>query len=150
MTVADTLGPRSSDYAPIGLERAMSRVDALLVGRANTSSWWTSLERAIDDVGRSFADHVSRTGGTDGVHLHIMRTEPHLVVDLRGIDRDHEEIAQDILELQGVVMTCPHEPAGVALALTTATEVVARIRGYQRRLSAMLHRVSMPDQVQPG
>jgi hypothetical protein len=148
MTVAETrpaplIAP--TGHSPASLERSISRVDELLVGRANTDVWWASLVRAVDDVGAAFAFHRAQSAGPDGLHVQILEQEPRLAFDVRGLERDHEEVAQDIAELRELLMGCPHEPSGMAQALAATTEVVARIRGYQRRLSSVLHEVYLRD-----
>jgi hypothetical protein len=145
MSVAPTLPTRRTES--ISLERCLSRMDELLVGRANTPEWWTSLERAVDEMGRAFDELMSRGASLDSMDVASMTADPQLAFGARRLDRDHEEVAQDISELRQVVAGCSREPSGLALALTSTTEVVARIRGYQRRLSAMLHQARALERV---
>jgi hypothetical protein len=148
MTVAETrptLSYAADGRSPVSLERSLARVDELLVGRANTGLWWSALSRAVDDVGRAFAAHRAQGAGPDGLHVQILEQEPRLAFDVRGLERDHEEVAQDIAELRELLVGCPHQPSGMAQALAATTEVVARIRGYQRRLSTVLHEVYLRD-----
>jgi hypothetical protein len=148
MTLAPTLPTRRSES--ISLERCLSRMDELLVGRTNTPEWWTSLERAVDEMGRAFDDPTTRGASLERMDVASVTADPHLAFGARRLDRDHDEVAHDIAELRQVVVGCPREPSGLALALTSTTEVVARIRGYQRRLSAMLHQVQALDLAEPA
>jgi hypothetical protein len=153
MTVAEirpTPTVRSTDYTPLTLERSLGRVNELLVVRSNTDGWWTALRRAIDDVAGALELHRAQGSGPDGLHSAILVQHPRLAFDIRGLERDHDELATDVAELQEIVAGAQRLPGGMAHALAATTEVVARIRGYQRRLSTVLHEAYQRDLGESG
>lgn len=143
MTVTD-LRP-STSYAPLDMERCLTRINELLVLRTGSATWWDSLGRSLDDLSAALERHVEETGGRDGLHRQILEQEPRLAFEVRGLERDHADLAADVRELRALVAESPGRAGGVPATLAATTEVVARIRGHQRRLSTVLHEAYQRD-----
>ena len=132
-------------YAPLSLERSLARIDELLVRRASTPSWWVSLTGTLDDLSRALDEHRAAAAGRDGLHGQILAEHPRFAFDVGRLEKDHVELANDITELKGLVSVSSSHQGGLPLVLAGTTEVVARIRGHQRRLATVLHEAFQRD-----
>ncbi|MFN8167653.1 MAG: hypothetical protein U0S36_02590, partial [Candidatus Nanopelagicales bacterium] len=148
MTVAELRPAAPTDaapYSPLDLERCLTRINEQLVLRTGSDAWWSSLGRSLDELATALRRHAEETGGSDGLHGQILEHEPRLAFEVRGLERDHVDLAADVRELQALVAASPGQPGAVPRTLAATTEVVARIRGHQRRLGTVLHEAYQRD-----
>ena len=151
MSIADVRPTISSfQRAPLSLERSLSRINELLVRRGHADAWWSALLRAVDELAAAVEVNRAESVGREGLHSQILDLQPRLAFDVRGLERDHVELAADIAELRSIVATSSEHPGGMPATLAATTEVVARIRGHQRRLSTVLHEAYQRDLGESG
>ena len=149
MSVTTELGPdrvsARAAYAPVSLERTLARIDELLVRRSSDPAWFSSLARTLDALGASLAEHREAAEGHGGWHSQILEEHPRLSFEVRSLQKDHVELAAEIAELRKLVTTSATTPGRLPVVLAATTEVVARIRGHQRRLGTVLHEAYQRD-----
>lgn len=141
-SAAELERPRSGEIAtghdPLSEERALTRINDLLVLRADTGSWWTAIARSVDDLIDVMWEHRAAEEGRDGLYGDILEEHPRLAFQIRSIEKDHAELADDLAHLRSLIGVSIGRPGGVAAVLAAATEVVARIRGHQRRTRTLV------------
>jgi hypothetical protein len=119
-------------HDPLTEERALTRVNDLLVLRDDTGTWWAAIARSVDDLIDAMWAHRALAEGGDGLRG-ILEEHPRLAFQVKSLERDHAELGDELGQLRSLIGASMGRPGGVAAVLAAATEVVARIRGHQRR-----------------
>ncbi|MDA8435277.1 MAG: hypothetical protein M0Z98_04770 [Actinomycetales bacterium] len=140
-SAADLELPRSYESAthghdPLSEERALTRVNDLLVLRADCGSWWSAIARSVDDLIDVMWEH--RADGHGGLHRDLLEEHPRLAFQIRSLEKDHTELTEELAQLRALIGASIGRPGGVAEVLAAATEMVARIRGHQRRARTLV------------
>ena len=121
------------------------RLNEVLVVREDSQIWWGAVARTVDDLALALAEHRAVAEGSRGLHDEILEEQPRLTHEVRALERDHAELAEEVAELRALVDESAGTRGGVALVLAASTEVVARIRGHERRLATVLHEAYQRD-----
>lgn len=148
MSIADLHDePSRTATSPMPLERSLARTNELLVGRTNTPEWWTALARNIDDVAGCVESHAV---ACESVHRQLLPEHPRLAFRVRALERDHVELIAEAAELRAVVAAATDQAAGLPIVLAATTELVARLRGHDRRAGNLLHEALRQDLGESG
>lgn len=151
MTIAADLGLQRSGHGAVPTgdalseERVLTRINDLLVTRADTGAWWASIARSVDNLIDVMQEHRTASEGLDGLHGQILEEHPRLAFQVRSIEKDHAELVDDVTQLRSLIAVSIGRPGGVSAVLASATEVVARIRGHQRRARTLVSEAYLRD-----
>jgi hypothetical protein len=149
MTATAGFGPAPlvspSSYTPLAVERVLVRLNELLLRRDGSDRWWSSLARTVDDLSVALAEHRAVAEGFHGLHDEILEEQPRLAHDVRALERDHVELADEVSELRTLISESAGGRGRISLVLAAGTEVLARIRGHERRLRTVLHEAYQRD-----
>lgn len=151
MTSAADLELERSSQTPVregdalSEERVLTRINDLLVTRADTGWWWTAIARSVDDLIDLMWEHRAASEGLGGLHGDILDEHPRLAFQVRSIEKDHVELVDDVTQLRALIAVSTARPGGVSAVLAAATEVVARIRGHQRRVRTLVSEAYLRD-----
>lgn len=121
------------DTAAVPDEVALAGLTELLVLRDHDVHWWEALARRTDVLALAMAAHdtdptgrciASRSGAAVGT-----------AADARGrrLQAEHSEIARELADLRALLVSARAEPHGASLVLAEATEIIALVRGHNRR-----------------
>ena len=126
-------------------ERVLTRINDLLVTRADTGAWWAAIARSVEDLIDVMWEHRTASEGLGGLHGEILEEHPRLAFQVRSIEKDHAELVDEVTQLRSLIAVSIGRPGGVSAVLASATEVVARIRGHQRRARTLVSEAYLRD-----
>lgn len=136
MTIAtarpqDVLSP--SDTAAVPDEVALAGLTELLVLRDHDDRWWEALARRTDVLALAMAAHDIDPAGrciapASGSAVGMANDARD-----RRLQAEHAEIARELADLRALLVSARAEPRGASLVLAETTEIIALVRGHNRR-----------------
>lgn len=136
----DVPGQRSSapSSAPQGHgspqeELQLGRLEALLVNRSADTSWWDALAQQVVQVTNCFLPHLA------GDRLDVDASAQHSTAErstfpqVARLESEHRYLLDELIELRSLVEGSARSQGSVSRALAASTEVIALLRGHNRR-----------------
>ena len=121
---------------PLG---SLGRLEALLVNRSSDTSWWDAVERQVDRVTTCFLPHLAEVGRATHPREPLDADERRAAQELARIEEEHSSLLDELAELRSLVANSARSQGSVSRALAASTEVIALLRGHNRRHRTMGH-----------
>jgi hypothetical protein len=104
-----------------------------MIDRSGSASWWAAMEDTI----KNLTDLMREQGNTldKGDLWDIAVHAPRLLWKAGKLETERNTLMKELKELNVLVVSSRDKSGGVAHVIAGATEAIALIRGYQRRLS---------------
>ena len=120
-------------------ELQLGRLEALLVNRSADTSWWDAMADQVDRLTNCFLPHLAEGAGEKDLRGQQFRAEVRVAPELARLEAEHGSLLDELAELRSVVEGSGRSSGSVGRALAASTEVIAMLRGHNRRHRNVAH-----------
>ncbi len=120
-------------------ELQLARLEALLVNRSAYTNWWDCLAEQAHELTNSFLPHLSPVVREEELEEPPFHADQHVAPELARLEAEHIALLEELSELRSIVARSSRSREAVSGALAASTEVIAMLRGHNRRHRNVAH-----------
>ena len=119
---------------PVSVSRIQGRLGELVKDRRGLAGWWVDVTRQLDSLGEA----VLGTPVDGGMGEQFRYDAPHLVARWQHLSVEREDLYEEVAQVRLLAGRNAGDPLAVGTVIRAIQDVVARVRRFQERTSAVL------------
>lgn len=119
---------------PVSVSHIQGRLGELVKDRRGVAGWWVEVTRQLDSLGEA----VLGTPVDGGMAEQFRYDAPHLVSRWEHLAVERDGLYEEVAQVRLLAGRSAGDPLAVGTVIRAIQDVVARVRRFQERTSAVL------------
>ncbi len=124
----------TSVLQPMSVTRIQGRLSELTKDRRGLAGWWVEVTRQLDSLGEA----VLGTPVDNGMDEQFRFDAPHLVTRCQHLSVERDGLYEEVAKVRLLAGRSAGDPLAVGPVIRAVQDVVARVRRFQERTTAVL------------